>query len=46
MLKFMLRFTPSNKRKRVKGARFYQALTPFTLLFLYVIISLQLELIT
>ena len=46
MLKFMLRFTPSNKRKRVKGARFYQALAPFTLLFLYVIISLQLELIT
>lgn len=46
MLKFMLRFTPSNKRKRVKGARFYQALAPFTLLFLYVIIGLQLELIT
>lgn len=46
MQKLMLRFTPSNKRKRVKGARFYQALAPFTLLFLYVIISLQLELIT
>ena len=42
----MLRFTPSNKRKRVKGARFYQALAPFTLLFLYVIFGLQLELIT
>ena len=46
MLKFMLRFASSNKRKRVKGARFYQALAPFTLLFLYVIIGLQLELIT